>query len=124
MTDSQKFLCCSDIFRAAKVLTIAENIFNIVSGSLINLMIIFFFPLNAALLVVVYRNLICLMIVFSLAFMAYLAVEFYGIHKKNKYLILFGCVIRILETISVVIGIIINFYSFFASPPAEEKAPM
>ncbi len=46
-------------------------------------------------------------IFWALLQLAYLAVEYYGIHKENKCIILFGCVIRILDTISVAIVIIV-----------------
>ena len=82
-------ICCCNIFRAAKGLTIAEIV-------LIFSLIGFGFGRGLG-------SGIC----WTLLQLAYLAVEFYGIHKKNKFLILFGCVIRILETISVVILIIV-----------------
>ena len=93
MGDSQT-VCCCNTFRAAKGLTIAEIV-------LIFLGVIFGFGSGLG------RG-IC----WTLLQLAYLAVEFYGIHKENKFLILFGCVIRILETISLVILIIV----FFAVP--------
>ena len=98
MADSQKFLCCSDIFRAAKVFTIAEIVLIIVS-------VIYVFMSGG-------ENKETLSILLQLA---YLAIEFYGIHKKNSCLILFGCVIRILETTLVVIGTIIGFCLFFGA---------
>ena len=93
MGDSQTVRCCNT-FRAAKGLTIAEIV-------LIFLGVIFGFGSGLG------RG-IC----WTLLQLAYLAVEFYGIHKENKFLILFGCVIRILETLSLVILIIV----FFAVP--------
>ena len=50
--------------------------------------------------------------------LAYLVVELIGIHMKNKCLILFGCVIRILETIVVLILIIIIFIYLTSVMPA------
>ena len=88
MADSQT-VCCCNIFRAAKGLTIAEIV-------LIFLGIIISF----------FDSAIGLGIFWTLLQLAYLAVEYYGIHKENKCLILFGCVIRILETISIAILII------------------
>ena len=92
MADSQNF-CCGNIFIVAKVLTIAEIVWIIVS-------------------VVSIKGYGKFGILLQLA---YLAVEFYGIHKKNECLILFGCVFRILETICLVIWIIIVFYLYFSS---------
>ena len=93
MGDSQT-LCCCNIFRAAKGITIAEIV-------LIILEVIYGFVSGLG-------SGIC----WVLLKLGYLAVEFYGIHKENKFLILFGCVIRILETIILVILIIV----FYAVP--------
>ena len=86
MAEPQKFLCCSDIFRAAKVFAIVDFVIKIVTVSSI------FLPLISLLL----------------PFLAYLAVEFYGIKNKEKCLILFGFVIIILKAICVAIGLVIG----------------
>merc|ERR1711993_45758 len=91
MADSQSLCCCNDIFRAAKGLTIAEIVlilFGVILG-------FFTGSIGSG-----YD------IIWILLQLAYLAVEYYGIHKKTKCLILFSCVIRILLTISAVIVII------------------
>merc|ERR1711993_86128 len=90
MADSQSLCCCNDIFCAAKGLTIAEIVlilFGVILG---------FYT----------GSIVWYDIFWILLQLAYLAVEYYGIHKKNKCLILFSCVIRILLTISAVIVII------------------
>ena len=96
MADSEGFCCCSNIFHFAKVADIVEIVLttlsivvNIINGNVLILGMLILLP--------------------------YLVVEFFGIHKKNKCLILFGCVIRILETTLVVIGTIIGFCLFFGA---------
>ena len=98
MGDSQT-VCCCNTFRAAKGLTIAEIV-------LIFLGVIFGFGSGLG------RG-IC----WTLLQLAYLAVEFYGIHKENKFLILFGCIIRILGTISFAIVFIV----FIAVPICPDE---
>ena len=100
MANAQKVFGCSNVYDLAKRLTIAE-IFSIVGS-------IFGFILNGILndrLYVLYALVILIHI-------AYLVAEYIGIHKKNKCLIIFGCVIRTLEQILMVF-LIINFYIFF-----------
>ena len=97
MADSQSLCCCNDIFCAAKGLTITEIVlilFGVILG---------FYT----------GSIVWYDIFWILLQLAYLAVEYYGIHKKNKCLILFSCVIRILLTISVVIVIIELFRYVF-----------
>lgn len=99
MADSEGFCCCSNIFNFAKVADKVEIVLTTLSivGNLIN------------------GNPLILVLLIQLA---YLVVELIGIHMKNKCLILFGCVIRILETIVVLILIIIIFIYLTSVMPA------
>ena len=99
MADSEGFCCCSNIFNFAKVADKVEIVLTTLSivGNLIN------------------GNVLILGLLIQLA---YLVVELIGIHMKNKCLILFGCVIRILETIVVLILIIIIFIYLTSVMPA------
>ena len=96
MADSEKVCCCNNIFIAAKRFDIAE------------------FVSTISIIVYLFNNVSEEFLGLSIH-LAFLVVEFYGIHKKNECLILFGCVFRILETICLVIWIIIVFYLYFSS---------
>ena len=98
MANAQNFFGFSNVYDLAKGLTIAE-IFAIVG-------FLFCFILNGRL---IYKPTYALVILIHIA---YLVAEYIGIHKKNKCLIIFGCVIRTLEQILMVF-LIINFYIFF-----------
>ena len=86
----QTVCCCYNVFRAAKGLTLIEFV-------LILLGIILSF----------FNSSIGLGIFWTLLQLVYLAVEYYGIHKEHKCLILFGCIIRILQMIIIAIWIIV-----------------
>ena len=91
MPDPQKTVCCCcNVFRAAKGLTLTEFV-------LISLGVILSF----------FNSSIGLGIFWTLLQLVYLAVEYYGIHKEHKCLILFGCIIRILQMIIIAIWIIV-----------------
>ena len=98
MANAQNFFGFSNVYDLAKGLTIAE-IFAIVG-------FLFCFILNGRL---IYKPTYALVILIHIAC---LVTECIGIHKKNKCLIIFGCVIRTLEQILMVF-LIINFYIFF-----------
>ena len=91
----QTVCCCCNVFRAAKGLTLTEFVF-ILLGVILTF-------INSS---------IGLGILWPLLQLVYLAVEYYGIHKADKFLILFGCIIRVLQTIIIAILII----AFFAIP--------
>ena len=86
----QTVCCCCNVFRAAKGLTLIEFV-------LILLGVILSF----------FNSSIGLGIFWTLLQLVYLAVEYYGIHKEHKCLILFGCIIRILQMIIIAILIIV-----------------
>ena len=87
--------CICNIFCAAKGLTMAEIVL-ILFGVILGF----------------FTGSIGYDIFWILLQLAYLAVEYYGIHKADKFLILFGCIIRVLQTIIIAILII----AFFAIP--------
>ena len=91
----QTVCCCCNVFRAAKGLNLTEFVF-ILLGVILTF-------INSS---------IGLGILWPLLQLVYLAVEYYGIHKADKFLILFGCIIRVLQTIIIAILII----AFFAIP--------
>ena len=91
----QTVCCCCNVFRAAKGLTLTEFVF-ILLGVILTF-------INSS---------IGLGILWPLLQLVYLAVEYYGIHKADKFLILFGCIVRVLQTIIIAILII----AFFAIP--------
>ena len=91
MADPQQTVCCCcNVFRAAKGLTLTEFVF-----ILLGVILSFF------------NSSIGLGILWTLLQLVYLAVEYYGIHKEDKCLILFGCIIRVLQTIIAAILIIV-----------------
>ena len=101
MANSQKVLGCCNVFDLAKGLNIAE-IFFVVECLVLSFILIctgfyeiYLIPLGIVNLIVI----------------SYLVTELIGIHTKNQCLIIFGCVIRTLKTISMTILII--HYSYF-----------
>ena len=86
----QTVCCCCNVFRAAKGLNLTEFVF-ILLGVILTF-------INSS---------IGLGIFWTLLQLVYLAVEYYGIHKEHKCLILFGCIIRILQMIIIAILIIV-----------------
>ena len=90
--NSEKIFGCCNVFRLAKGLTITEIVLVILTlsfsftGGSIDLR-----PLGI------------------LIHVAYLVTEYIGIHKKNKCLIIFGCVIRVLQQFFVLIFIALLF---------------
>ena len=101
MTNSQKVFGCCNVFDLAKGLNIAE-IFFVVECLVLGFILIgtgfyeiYLIPLGIVNLIVI----------------SYLVTELIGIHTKNQCLIIFGCVIRTLKTISMTILII--RYSYF-----------
>ena len=91
MADSEKVCCCNNIFIAAKQFDIAE------------------FVSTISIIVYLFNNVSEEFLGLSIH-LAFLLVEFYGIHKKNKSIILFAGVFRILETIVGLILIICVIY--------------
>ena len=91
MGNSQKVFGCCNVFSLAKGLTITEIVLVVV---IIILGLIGGGGLDLNILVILIQ-------------IAYLVTEYIGIHKKNKCLIIFGCVIRVLEQILVIIFIIL-----------------
>ena len=99
MANSEKIFGCCNVFSLAKGLTITEIVLvvltlilgfigGIATGGSVDVS-----PLGI------------------LIHVAYLVTEYIGIHKKNKCLIIFGCIYRVLDQIFVVISIIHVFNS-------------
>ena len=95
MANSQKIFGCCNVFSLAKGLTITEIVW--VVGTLI-----LSFTVGSV-------NVSALGILIPMIPIAYLAIEYIGIHKKNKCLIIFGCVFRVLQQIFIVIFIVLVF---------------
>merc|ERR1712223_339431 len=102
MANSQKVFGCCNVFDLAKGLNIAE-IFFVVECLVLSFILIgtgfyeiYLIPLGIVNLIVI----------------SYLVTELIGIHTKNQCLIIFGCVIRTLKTISM-ITLIIRYSYFF-----------
>ena len=97
MANSQKIFGCCNVFSLAKGLTITEIVW--VVGTLI-----LSFTVGSV-------NVSALGILIPMIPIAYLAIEYIGIHKKNKCLIIFGCVFRAI----VVISVLPSYYYVFSS---------
>ena len=95
MANSQKIFDCCNVYSLAKGLTITEIVW--VVGTLI-----LSFTVGSV-------NVSALGILIPMIPIAYLAIEYIGIHKKNKCLIIFGCIIRVLQQFFVLIFITLLF---------------
>ena len=94
MANSEKIFGCCNVFSLAKGLTITEIVLVVLT------LILGFIGGSIGL---DFRTLGILI------HFAYVVTEYIGIHKKNKCLIIFGCVYRVLEQILVVIFIVYLF---------------
>ena len=92
MANSQK-CCCCNVFRLAKGLTITEIVLIIVY----------------VIVVFIGSEIVEYSILAILIQIAYLVTEYIGIHMKNKCLIIFGVVIRLLEQTLLVIFVFVLF---------------
>ena len=95
LADSQKIFGCCNVFSLAKGLTITEIVWVVVT-------LILGFTVGSV-------DVSAFGILIPMIPIAYLVIECIGIHKKNKCLIIFGCVIRVLQQIFIVIFIALVF---------------